>query len=228
LSVFALSKILPASPASAMAPLVATDIVPPSDIVNVGTGANDGADTVIFPASPVFDAVLNNPLPEPEIFAEFAAVKIKSPPFPPLVVLLSTLAPLDCEKSVTFKATLPALPAPEVATEIVPPLFIVNVGVFTLISPAFPVLDAVLNKPVGPLPVPEIVADLAALTITLPPLPAPSVLLTTCAPPVRLKLFASSKTLPALPSPEVATEILPLSASVNVGTAVFPGAETVI
>ena len=42
---------------------------------------------------------------------------------------------------------LPALPMPEVATEIVPPSPIVNVGVDTAIWPAFPVLDAVLNNP---------------------------------------------------------------------------------
>ena len=42
---------------------------------------------------------------------------------------------------------LPALPAPSVATEIVPPSPIVNVGVVTVISPALPVFDAVLNSP---------------------------------------------------------------------------------
>ena len=64
---------------------------------------------------------------------------------------------------------MPALPAPEVATEIVPPSFMVNVGVVTEISPAFPVLDAVLNSPLGALPTPEIEIELAALTVTLPP-----------------------------------------------------------
>ena len=58
LRVFAFSKMLPALPA----PDVATDIVPPSAIVNVGTGAKAGADTVICPAFPVLEAVLNNPL----------------------------------------------------------------------------------------------------------------------------------------------------------------------
>jgi hypothetical protein len=52
----------------------------------------------------------------------------------------------------------------------------VNVGVETLTSPAFPVLDAVLNSPV---PAPEIEAELAAVTVKSPPCPAPVVLLTT-------------------------------------------------
>jgi hypothetical protein len=43
---------------------------------------------------------------------------------------------------------LPAFPAPDVATEIVPPSPMVNVGVETLICPALPVLEAVLNNPV--------------------------------------------------------------------------------
>ena len=73
LRVFAFSRMLPALPA----PDVATDIVPPSAIVNVGTGANAGADTVICPAFPVLDAVLNNPLarlPLPEIESTRVAV----------------------------------------------------------------------------------------------------------------------------------------------------------
>ena len=62
-------------------------------------------------------------------------------------MLLSTLAPPVCVKLVTFSAMLPALPAPEVATEIVPPSPMVNVGVKTLICPAFPVPEVVLNNP---------------------------------------------------------------------------------
>ena len=46
---FAFSKMLPALPA----PEVSTEIFPPSAIVNVGTGANAGADTIICPAFPV-------------------------------------------------------------------------------------------------------------------------------------------------------------------------------
>jgi hypothetical protein len=54
-------------------------------------------------------------------------------------VLLSTLAPPDCVKLATLKDILPALPAPEVFTDIVPPSAIANVGVDTEICPAFPV-----------------------------------------------------------------------------------------
>ena len=71
---------LPASPAFFIVPVVATDIFALSAIVNVGTGANDGAETVICPALPVLDAVLNNPLPEPEIVAELAAAIATLPP----------------------------------------------------------------------------------------------------------------------------------------------------
>jgi hypothetical protein len=67
---------------------------------------------------------------------------------------------------VTFSATLPALPRPSVATEIVPPLAIVSVGVETVTSPAFPVLDAVLKSP---LPKPENEAASVAAAVTLPP-----------------------------------------------------------
>jgi hypothetical protein len=42
------------------------------------------------------------------------------------------------------------------------------------------------------------------------------VLLTTCDPPVRLRVLPFSKMLPALPAPDVATEIVP-SAMFNVG-----------
>jgi hypothetical protein len=74
---------------------------------------------------------------------------------------------------------LPALPAPSVATEILPPSAIVKVGVDTAISPAFPVLDAVLNNPLGSLPLPETEIELVAVTVKFPPAPAPVVLLTT-------------------------------------------------
>ena len=46
---------------------------------------------------------------------------------------------------------LPAFPTPDVATEIVPPSPIVNVGVETLTCPAFPVPEVVLRLlPGGP------------------------------------------------------------------------------
>jgi hypothetical protein len=55
------------------------------------------------------------------------------------------------------------------------------------------------------------------VALTLPPFPEPLVLLTTCAPPVCVKLLTLSEMLPAFPAPEVATEIVPLSPIVNVG-----------
>ena len=60
---------------------------------------------------------------------------------------------------------MPAFPAPEVATEIAP-LFIAKVGVETVTSPAFPVLEAVLKSP---LPKPEKEADSVAVRIKFPP-----------------------------------------------------------
>jgi hypothetical protein len=58
---------------------------------------------------------------------------------------------------------------PDVATEIVPPLLIANVGVETVTSPAFPVLEVVLNNPLGRFPLPEIRIDSPAVAATLPP-----------------------------------------------------------
>ena len=141
------SEMLPALPS----PEVATEIFPPSAIVNVGTGADDGADTVICPAFPVPDAVLNNPLPAPEIETSSPAVTASVPPAPSPVVLLTTCAPPARLRLFTLSEILPAAPAPSVATEIVP-LLITKVGVEIVTSPAFPVLDAVLKSP---LPKPE-------------------------------------------------------------------------
>jgi hypothetical protein len=200
---------LPALPA----PDVATDIVPPSAMVSVGTGANAGAVTVICPAFPVLDAVLSNPLPAPEMETISPAVTATVPPAPSPVVLLTTCAPPVCVRVLTFSEMLPALPAPSVATEIVPPLM-AKLGVETVTSPAFPVLDAVLKSP---LPKPANDADSVAASVRFPPWPALVVLLTTCAPPVCAKLLTLSEMLPAFPAPEVATEIVPLSAIVNVG-----------
>jgi hypothetical protein len=114
----------------------------------------------------VLEAVLNNPVPEPESEAELAAVTVRSPPDPLPPVLLSTLAPPDCVKLVTLSAMFPAFPPPVVATEIAPPSPMVKFGVETVTSPAFPVLDAVLNNPV---PCPDIEAEFTALAVTLPP-----------------------------------------------------------
>ena len=116
LRVFAFSRMLPALPA----PDVATDIVPPSAIVNVGTGANAGADTVICPAFPLLAAVLNNPLPAPEIETNSPAVNASVPPAPSPVVLLLICAPPARASLFTLIEILPAAPAPSVATEIFP------------------------------------------------------------------------------------------------------------
>ena len=161
---FAFSKMLPALPA----PEVATDIVPPSAIVNVGTGVEPGAATVICPAFPVLDAVLNNPLPAPEMETNSPAVTASVPPAPSPVVLLTTCAPPVCVRVLTFSEMLPALPAPSVATEIVPPLM-AKVGVETVICPAFPAPDAVLNSPLAAFPLPEMDREPGVLTATLPP-----------------------------------------------------------
>ena len=93
--------------------------------------------------------------------------------------MLTTCAPPVRLKLLTFSNTLPAFPAPDVATEIAPPLLIAKVGVDTLTSPASPVFDAVLNNPLGRLPLPEMEIELFAVTAKFPPPPAPIVLLTT-------------------------------------------------
>ena len=130
---FAFSKMLPALPAPDSLSDVATDIFPLSAIVNVGTDVEPGAATVICPAFPVLDAVLNNPLPAPEIETDSPAVNARVPPAPSPVVLLTTCAPPVCVKLLTFSEILPALPPPEVATEIPPPSAIVNDGTDTVI-----------------------------------------------------------------------------------------------
>jgi hypothetical protein len=91
---------------------------------------------------------------------------------------------------------------------------IVNVGVETVTSPAFPVLDVVLNNP---LPGPDMETNSLAVAATVPPAPSPVVLLKTCDPPVRLRLFTFSEIFPAAPAPLVATEIVPPLPMVKVG-----------
>ena len=205
LKLFAFKKILPALPAPDSLSDVTTDIFPLSPIVNVGTGVEPGAATVICPAFPVLDAVLNNPLPAPEMDTSSLAVNSSVPPAPaPLVllstrdpppvwvklltlsemlpalpileVLLRTCAPPARLRVFAFSKMLPALPAPDVATDIVPPSAIVNVGTGanagadTVICPAFPVLEAVLNNPLAWLPLlPEMDMDSVAVAVTLPP-----------------------------------------------------------
>jgi hypothetical protein len=182
-----------------------------------------GVDTLTSPAFPVLEAVLNNPLgilPLPKMDMDSVAVAVTLPPCPAPLVLLTTCAPPVRLTALAFNKMLPALPAPDVATDIVPPSAIVNVGTGvnagadTVISPAFPVLAAVLNNP---LPGPEMEIDSPAVTATVPPAPSPVVLLRTCEPLARLRLFTLSEILPAAPTPSVATEIAPPSAMVNVG-----------
>ena len=166
LKVFAFSEMLPALP---LARMCATDIFPLSAIVNVGTGVEPGAATVICPAFPVLDAVLNNPLPAPEIDTNSLAVSPSVPPAPAPLVLLSTRDPPVWVKLLTLSEMLPALPILEVATEIVPPSPIVSAGVVTVIWPALPVLSAVLKSPLAAVPLPETDREPGALTVTLPP-----------------------------------------------------------
>ena len=98
-------------------------------------------------------------------------------------MLLTTCAPPVRLKVFTFARIFPALPAPAVATEILPPSATVNVGVDTAICPAFPVLEAVLKMPLlgSPVnvmlptpssgPTPLIVTAPGALIVMLPPAP---------------------------------------------------------
>jgi hypothetical protein len=89
-------------------------------------------ETVTSPAFPVLDAVLKSPLPEPKNEADSVAVADTLPPLPALVVLLTTWAPLVRLRLLAFRDTLPASPAPDVATEIVPPLLMAKCGVKTV------------------------------------------------------------------------------------------------
>jgi len=70
---------LPAFPA----PEVATEIAPLLI-------AKFGVETVTSPAFPVLDAVLKSPLPKPENEADSLAMSVTFPPWPALVVLLTT------------------------------------------------------------------------------------------------------------------------------------------
>jgi hypothetical protein len=150
---------------------------------------NVGVERVIWPAAPVAEAVLKSPLPKPENDADSVAVRVRFPPWPSLIVLLSIRAPPVCVRLLTFSAMLPAAPVPEVAAEIVPLSLIVKVGAVTAIVPPGPVPEAVLKIPLlgsvlkGLPPTsgfgefPEMDTESAAM-ITFPPEPkAPSSLL---------------------------------------------------
>jgi hypothetical protein len=76
----------------------------------------------------------------------------------------------------------PPRPCPEVATEITPPSVTVNAGVDTLIVPAGPAAEAVLNSPLllsgltpktGSLDLPEMLTEPVALSDNVPPAPWP-------------------------------------------------------
>ena len=116
--------------------------------------------------------MLNNPLgrlPLPEMDMDSVAVTITLPPSPAPVVLLTTCAPPVRLSVFAFREISPALPAPVVATEIIPPSPIVSAGVVTAIWPALPVLSAVLKSPLAAVPLPEMDREPGALTVTLPP-----------------------------------------------------------
>src|SRR3954470_20451535 len=95
------------------APVVLVEILAPSATVALLP------DTVIWPAFPVFDAVLKSPVPAPDAEALDAFSTI-APPAPALLVLLLIVPPLVMFKLLRFIATLPAAPPVVVATEIVP------------------------------------------------------------------------------------------------------------
>jgi len=162
--------IVPALPAA----VVAAETRPPSATVAFPP------DQLISPAFPAFDAVLNRPVPVPEIEA-LGAASVIAPPAPPALVLLLMVALLAMLKVPTFKAMLPAAPPAEVATEMVPPSAMVSTGVLMITCPAFAFLEllveekmplcglalkGVLGTPVGD--VPDIETEFA-FTVTLPP-----------------------------------------------------------
>ena len=92
-------------------------------IVSVGTGANAGAVTVICPAFPVLDAVLNNPLPAPEMETNSLSTVTANSPTGAISrsYCLEPATPSARLRLLTVSEILPAAPAPSVATEIVPP-----------------------------------------------------------------------------------------------------------
>src|SRR5262245_15569249 len=136
---------LPAAPA----PVVATEIRPPL------ARARRGVVTVMEPAVPApeawLDVVLKRPLSASMSVTELAAVMARLPPRPVPVVLLSTRAPLATLIVPVSITTLPAAPAPTVATEILPPSVSDSFGVEQLMAPPDPArgfaLEAVLNRP---------------------------------------------------------------------------------
>src|SRR5215813_9375667 len=167
---------------------------------------------LILPPAPLPEAVLNSPLPGPEIEAELT-VTVTSPPWPAPDVLLSTLAPPACAKLPTFSDILPALPLPEVFTDNVPPSEIVSVGVDTVICPAFP-------EPAKSCPASTSIPALSevrllpfwtsirlALREILPALPLPNVVVDTVLPAPEIEMLSAAVkvTSPARPVPIVIT-----------------------
>src|SRR5687768_6710671 len=99
------------------------------------------------PPAPLPVALEKSPPPPLNVIRPLVASSVIFPPLPDPVVPLSTRAPLPMSTAPDAIEMLPAGPAPNVATEILPPPVIVNAGVETEIEPADPAsglsLDAV-------------------------------------------------------------------------------------
>src|SRR4029450_9948656 len=103
---------------------------------------------------------------------------------------------------------LPAAPELVVATDIAPPWVIATIGLEATMEPAAPVPSAVEKIPAAPL----MARELEALTVIVPPCPAPVVLLSIRPVSARFTVFAASAVGPAAPTPSVVLKI-PLRAS---------------
>jgi hypothetical protein len=110
------------------------------------------------------------------------ALTVTFPPCPaPEVLVLMSEPPVNVSCP-TWTSMLPALPVPLVLAFMVPPC-IVTRGALTIILPAAPapisipsvVAKMLLRRPVGE--VPDRVSVSVAVTVTLPPVPGPKVLL---------------------------------------------------
>src|SRR5947209_7937902 len=109
----------------------------------------------------------------PEMLIE-VAVTVTFPPCAPEIRLWPRITePPESVNVPVFRAMVPPRPPPNVCAEIRPRSAMVSVAADTVIWPAFPVLAAVLKRPlaepVGDLP--EIDAEFA-VTVRLPPWPA--------------------------------------------------------
>src|SRR5262245_16660842 len=117
--------------------------------------------------------------------------------------------PARFKLSLTSNEILPARPAPELDTDILPPSAIVSVGVETVMLPALPhaplckhacLEEAVLNKPLGcsTLNLPDMETESLAVTFISPPSPeaCSTLLLEIRAPPVRVNLSTPTEMSP--------------------------------